>query len=81
MMASRTYRPDGRTWRRFGWLALACTLGGAFGTGTSATAAEGGGACRGLSFASATDCSDTDLLALFCTGTRVGEEGCGEQRP
>jgi hypothetical protein len=50
-------------------------------TGLSPASLSPVGACRGLSLASATDCSGAELRELFCTGTRVSEEVCGEPRP
>jgi hypothetical protein len=50
-------------------------------TGMSPASLSPVGACRGLSLASATDCSDAELRELFCTGRRASEEVCGEPRP
>jgi hypothetical protein len=37
--------------------------------------------CRGLSLASATDCSADELLRMFCAGTPSGEVVCAGNRP
>jgi hypothetical protein len=49
-------------------------------TGVSPASLSPVSACRGLSLASATDCSDAELRALVCAGTRVSEEVCGVPR-
>jgi hypothetical protein len=50
-------------------------------TGLSPASLSPVSACRGLSLASATDCSDAELRALFCTGTGASVGVCGEPRP
>jgi hypothetical protein len=46
-------------------------------TGLSPAGLAPVGACHGLSLASATDCSDAELRALFCTSSRADDAACG----